>query len=252
MSATAQRSSVFSHVGTATARTLQAWAILLPFVLLIGGGGQVLATTLAGEVLGSLAPGAVRPDLRPFVHAMVDWAFWLPVGILVYPFLDALTIYCWQQREQGQPATLYGGVNWALVRYPRMFLPHALAYTAVYVGGQIVVGVFFGLQYAFVDAITATDPKAQRPLLRSAKLTQGRRTRIALAWLPYTAFSVGGGLMLLPAAEQAGALATFGFGAFNLLLLTIMEMVMFALYLERIEDARRAQAALAGGGADGA
>lgn len=245
MSAPSRRTPVYHHLGLAIQRTFQDWLILFPLVLILGGGGQVLATAIAGEVMANLPPDAVRADMRPFVHALVDWLFWLPVGIVAYPFLDAITIWCWQQRQKGLPTSAYSAVNWALARYGRMFGPHAKAYLAVYVGGQIVVGIFFGLQYAFVDAITATDPKAQSPLLRSSKLTQGRRTRIAAAWLPYVAFNLGGGLVLLPAAESAGMAATFGFGALNLLLLTIMEMVMLALYEERIEDARRAQEAAA-------
>ncbi|MCB9761527.1 MAG: hypothetical protein H6739_16910 [Alphaproteobacteria bacterium] len=227
----------------ATARTLGGLAVLLPLCLLVGGLGHV-AMYYAGLLVQPF--GGTNPQTRFLYSELMKLVVGMGWGVLAFPLLDAATIYVWRQGERGEPVSPYKAFNWALSRYGRMFGPHAAAYITISLGMVIIIpGILFGLQYAFVDAITATDDQSKRPLARSQKLTAGRRGKIFRAWVPYAIWYVPAYLWLVYEAEGMGALAVLGFGTLDVLLLAVMEMAMFALYQERIDDARRAQQARA-------
>ena len=233
-----QRASLITILGRAFGRTFSNLGVLLPWAMLMGGVGHVLMSQAAQH----LAPRFAQTSTTEFIASeIIKLVVSLFLGVLLVPLVDAITIYVWRETDKGRSPTLYAATNWGIVRYARMFKPHMYSYLAIAIGMQVVIpGVLYALQYAFVDAIAATDDNAQKPLARSQKLTQGRRSRIARAWLPYALWYPAYYFVFGFWADGQGVWAVFTFGVVDVLLLMAMEMVMFALYEERIAEARAA------------
>jgi hypothetical protein len=248
------RASLITLLGRALGRTFSNLGVLLPWAMLLGGVGHVLMYLAALH----LAPQFAQESTELFIASeIIKLVVSLLLGVLLVPLVDAITIYVWREADKGRSPSLYAATNWGILRYARMFKPHMYSYLAIAIGMQVVIpGVLYALQYAFVDAIAATDDNAKQPLARSQKLTQGRRSRIARAWLPYAVWYPAYYFYFGFQAEALGAWAVFLFGVVDVLLLMAMEMVMFALYDERIAEARaaleRQQAKEAAQGADSA
>lgn len=224
-------------------RTLGALKVLLPLSLVIGGIGGVLLWQVGELALPYAGP---NPQSKLLYSGLAKVPVDLLWGCLMFPIIDAATIYAWRCAQAGKSLSLYSAVNWSLARYKRMVGPHAKAYVSITLGMMVIVpGILFGLQYAFVDAIAATDERSKRPLARSQKLTRGRRTRIFRSWIPYAIWLTFTDLKLVFLAESMGFWAVMALGTFDLLVLAVMEMLMYAMYEERIEAARAAQAARA-------
>ncbi|MEY3211918.1 MAG: hypothetical protein RIT28_2399 [Pseudomonadota bacterium] len=232
------RASLITLLGRALGRTFSNLGVLLPWAMLLGGVGHVLMYLAALH----LAPRFAASSTTLFIASeIIKLVVSLLLGVLLVPLVDAITIYVWREADKGRSPSLYAATNWGILRYARMFKPHMYSYLAIAIGMQVVIpGVLYALQYAFVDAIAATDDNAQQPLARSQKLTQGRRSRIARAWLPYAVWYPAYYFYFGFQAEGLGAWAVFLFGVVDVLLLMAMEMVMFALYDERIAEARAA------------
>jgi small-conductance mechanosensitive channel len=250
------RASLLTLLGRALGRTFSNLGVLLPWAMLLGGVGHVLMYLAALH----LAPQLAQSSTTLFIASeVIKLVVSLLLGVLLVPLVDAITIYVWRESDKGHSPSLYAATNWGILRYARMFRPHMYSYLAIAIGMQVVIpGVLYALQYAFVDAIAATDDNAKQPLARSQKLTQGRRSRIARAWLPYALWYPAYYFYFGFQAEALGAWAVFLFGVVDVLLLMAMEMVMFALYEERIAEARaalerqQAKEAAAGGATAGA
>lgn len=249
-------------LGEALKRTLKSLVVLAPAVALIGGvAGAIMwfANAWAGEnimairgVVKSLADllgqeynpyGPITSQTVLIYGYVLSQPFYLLWGCLAYPVLDALSIYCWRVTGRGELPSPGNALNFAIGRYKRMVGPHAKAFITITLGMIIIVpGVLFGLQYAFVDAITATDDKSQAPLQRSQKLTAGRRGRLALSWIPYALWYVPYQIVFLQEAWAAPTVwQAVGWGLLDMSLLAVMEMAMYGFYEQRIEDARKAR-----------
>ena len=241
----AARPHVLKLLGTAAGRTFGALSVLLPLALLIGGVGRVVCWQLAVLLVDPAGTPSGLGGMQGngmIAYILTETGLQLVWGILFYPIIDAATIWVWRRRDAGSDISLYGAVNWALSRYKRMFLPHMIAFLTIMIGAQLIVpGILFGLQYAFVDAIAAVDERAKKPLSRSARLTKGRRGRIFWAWIPYMLWYIPSALVVVFWAEGQGWWAVLGHGTLDIILLCIMEMAMFAIYQERIEDALAAR-----------
>ena len=244
-------SNVLGILGLATARTAKALPILFVLALLIGGGGHWLMWQ--GGVMALPHADPMNPQSQLIyseLTKLVVGAIWFTI---TYPIIDAVSIYAWRRYSTGQDFSAKKALNWAIGRYGRMFGPHAKAFLTITAGMVIIVpGILFGLQYAFVDAITATDDKSKSPLKRSQKLTAGRRGRILRAWLPYAAWYLPAFLVFVYQAEAgitmggveiSPHICVLVFGTIDVLILQVMEMAMLGLYEERIGDAQRAKAA---------
>ena len=230
-------------LGRALRRTLGGLKVLLPLALAIGGVGHVLMYWAGLATAPFAGTDQFSKLLYSEVAKLIVGTIW---GVFLFPILDAAAIYVWRRADEGADATLYAAINWALVRYNRMLGPHAAAYVTIALGMVVIVpGVLFGLQYAFVSAITATDDRSKAPLARSQKLTAGRRGKIMGCWVPYALWYLPAYLWLVYEAEGIGWHAVLLFGAIDVLFLVVMEMAMYALYAERIDDARRVQEAQA-------
>lgn len=230
---------------SAAKRTIKHLPALMPLLLVVGAVGGLLGWQLAPYFM------PWEPDPRDQRMVMVanqlgHVLFGLLWMALVYPLINAAAIYCWKEDAEGRTPTASDAYAFARSRYRRMFKPHLKAILMIQAGLIVVVpGILYGLWYAFVDPITATDDKSKKPLDRSRKLTQGRRSRILRIWLPYVVWIVPE--MTLPLmttwTEQVGGWAVAGFATVNVLLLVWMKMAVFGLYEQRIEDARKRIAA---------
>lgn len=244
-------SNVLGILGQSFARTGKALPILFVLAVLIGGGGHWLMWQAGVLALPHADAGNPQSQLiYSELTKLFVGAIWFTLS---YPVVDAVAIYAWRRFSTGQDFSSKKALNWAIGRYGRMFGPHAKAFLTVTAGMVIIVpGILFGLQYAFVDAITATDDKSKSPLKRSQKLTSGRRGRILLSWLPYAAWYLPAFLVFVYQAEAGITLGgteisphicVMVFGTVDVLILCVMEMAMFGLYEERINDAKRAKEA---------
>lgn len=243
-------SNVLGILGNAAVRTLKGLPMLLPLSILVGGVGHWLMWQ--GGLLAIPHADAGNAQSQLLYSELTKLAVGLVWGVLAFPVLDAVTIYTWRRFASGESVSPQKAINWAISRYGRMFGAHAAAYATITLGMVIIVpGILFGLQYAFVDAITATDDKSQSPLKRSQKLTRGRRGRILRAWIPYAIWYLPAYLMIVYQVEAGSLfgieasphLLVIAFGTIDVLFLAVMEMAMFGLYEERILDAQRQKAA---------
>ncbi len=238
--------SAFRILGRAVRRSLGSWLVLVPLSAAVGGLGHIAMWQAGLWSADTFVDPAQQTNQQALLIAseLAKMVVNLAWGVLLFPLIDAATIYAWRQLGKGETPGLGGALNWAGNRYRRMFLPHAAAFLSISLGMAVLVpGILFGLMYGFTDAIAATDPKAKRPVARSEKLSRGRRRRIALAWLPYAVWWMPAYLWGIYAAEGQGWLGVLAFGTLDMFLLQIMEMTMYGLYEERIEDARRAMEA---------
>lgn len=255
--------SVVKICGEALKRALKSLLVLAPAIVAVGGitgfifwfanawaGDNIMAIRgviksfmdLIGQDYNAFAPITSQTVL--IYGYVISQPFFLLWGCLAYPVIDALSIYCWRETGRGNLPSPGKALNFAIGRYKKMVGPHAKAFITITLGMIIIVpGVLFGLQYAFVDAIAATDDKSKAPLQRSQKLTAGRRGRIALAWIPYALWYVPFQIVFMAESWQSTTpWLTMGWCILDMALLTVMELAMYGFYEQRIEDAKAARA----------
>ncbi len=240
--------AAFKVVGRATMVTSNNLLILLPFLVLVGGLGSVLAWWTGSVALDHLVKPNAGQQTQLLVSELTKLFLLTVWGVLTAPLLDAVSIYAWRNRDGER--SFSGAINYMLNRFRRMFGPHAVSFTAVSLGMSVIIpGIMFGLWWAWVDAITATrertldpilrslnrDPDSRSPLQWSRVLSRGHRGRILRAWLPYAFWYVPAAMYLVYQAEGSGLVAVLIFGSFNMFLLTIMEMAMVGLFEERLD-----------------
>ncbi len=230
---------VLSVLLVAARRTLRDLPALAPYILVLGGGGHLLMWKL-GPIL--VPWHNADPQIDLFLWALGEALVLMVWACVAFPILSAAAILCWRARENGDsPPTFQSTWTFAKSRYRRMVGPHAKAYIAITLGMMVLIpGVVYGLWFAFVDPITATDDRSKKPLDRSRKLTRGRRGRLVRAWLPYAIWSVP--VSALPPyipriMEAIGPMSVVAFGVVEILLLTIMKMAMYGFYEQRIQEA---------------
>jgi hypothetical protein len=248
--ANSSTTSVVGILGQSLARTLRGLPLLLPLSILVGGVGHWLMWQ--GGLFAVPHADPSNPQSQLLYSELSKLGIGMVWGCLAFPLIDAVSIYTWRRMATGAEWSPKAALNWAIGRYGRMFGPHAKAFLTISLGMVIIVpGILFGLQYAFVDAIAATDDKSQSPLKRSQKLTRGRRGRIMWTWLPYALWYLPAYLVLVYQAEAGFTLGGFevsphlaviAFGTLDVLLLAVLEMAMFGLYEQRIADAQAAKA----------
>jgi len=230
---------VLSVLLVAARRTFQDLPALAPYILVLGGGGHLLMWKL-GPIL--VPWHNADPQIDLFLWALGEALVLMVWACVAFPILSAAAILCWRARENGDsPPTVQSTWAFAKSRYRRMVGPHAKAYIAITLGMMVLIpGVVYGLWFAFVDPITATDDRSKKPLDRSRKLTRGRRGRLVRAWLPYAIWSIP--VSALPPyipriMEAIGPLSVVAFGVVEVFLLTIMKMAMYGFYEQRIQEA---------------
>jgi hypothetical protein len=153
------------------------------------GSLAVLSQMGRGEMVNKVLTGASVEQQDVLTIALTWEAGSLVTELLVGPLFAAVAIYLarlWSHRET---RSLYGAINFAISRYKRIFLGHAAAQMTIRLGMMVIVpGIFFLLQYAFVDSVAALEQE-KWPLSRSGKLTRGRRRAIFLVFLPFLLIS---------------------------------------------------------------
>lgn len=227
-------------VGAAAAATAKSSLALLPLILLVGGLGHLLMSWGASLMVDIIKPTGQGELWTSELTKLFVGILWFTFS---KPIVDAAAIYCWRQLSRGGEVQAGKAWNWAIGRYSRMLKPHAAKFITVSAGLIIIVpGILFGLQYAFVHAISAMEDKPTGVLSRSQRFTDGRRGRIAFVWLAYVPWYMFYNVVAMYQVESWGWYAVAGFGAIDVLLLTMMTMVMFSMYEERIADAQAAKA----------
>lgn len=186
---------IFAALGIATRVFVANAGPLVLMAAVVGGIGAVLSSWVGTSVHDYWMHS--HPTNNPQVALMASE---LPNSLVVLlwgctagAFAAAFSLYYWVRFEKKETGSLYAGVNYALSRLPRVFPAHAKAYGLIWLGNIVIIpGIWFALQYAFVDAIATLDDREKDPLGRSQRLTFGRRGRIfrtyavLLVWmLPY-------------------------------------------------------------------
>lgn len=110
----------------------------------------------------------------------------LVLTALLSPLLGALAVYAGKRTLDEDSGTLYGGLNFALNRYLRIFKWYVVVTLSVQIGMQLFVlpGILFFQMYAFVVPVLCLEREAW-PLARSKRLTAGKRRTIFVLMLPW-------------------------------------------------------------------
>jgi hypothetical protein len=129
-------------------------------------------------------------------------------------FVGALTALIWvkagKETLDGKPVSFGAILEDARARWLDVAAPHGGRVTAVTVGIQFILpGIFYALQYAFVDMVAVLDP--EKPALRRAgQLSYGMRGRLFRLLLGWTLLTyVIGFAVALPlegVRDMAGAI----------------------------------------------
>jgi len=155
-------------------------------------------------------------------------------SILIGPFVAAIVVYVSKNHVKQSKSSIYGAINFALNRYPRLFLPYLIAQLSIQLGNIIIIpGILFMMQYAFVDAIACLENE-KHVISRSVKLTRGRRKYIFFIILPWAIVTQVFGILTLGAADSFVKLA--GFNVLLEGLIMFMYMTFFMLYDQRIRQ----------------
>lgn len=159
---------------------------MLFLAALNGGIGAVVISWV-----GSLVHDYVVQSYRVNNPQVALLASELPQQVMIWiwggsvgSFTMAASLYFWVQRETNREATFRESINYALNRFHRIWKPHTKALGIILLGNIVLVpGIWFALQYAFVDAIATLDSEEKDPLARSKRLTFGRRGSIFRSFL---------------------------------------------------------------------
>lgn len=141
------------------------------------------------------APSAANSQAALVKLILTQFGAYLGVTAVIGPLFSALAVYA-VLSTQGAAGSLYGGLNYALSRYGKMFLWYFVVQVSVQVGLQLIVlpGILFFQMYAFVVPVLCLE-KEEWPLARSKRLTQGIRRTIFLLFLPSFLIYLGFGLL---------------------------------------------------------
>jgi hypothetical protein len=226
-----KRIGIFAVLGNALQVTFRNLGIVLLIAVVSGTLGWLLADFLAGIALDAIQTNTSQQRL---IVSELSKTFALTVwGCVVGAWAAPATLYLWVQHEKGRPTSVYEAVNYGLNRFSRVLGPHARALFIIQLGLIVIVpGILFGLQYAFVDAIATLDTQEKDPIARSRKLTAGRRGTIFRTFLFFLVWWVPmqlGGLWWL---QGQGTLALALGGAFDGLVLIVIDLCMVQFYLD--------------------
>ncbi|MFT5456368.1 MAG: hypothetical protein ACI9K2_002853 [Myxococcota bacterium] len=111
--------------------------------------------------------------------------------LLYQTFAGAAAAVMWVRAadaaERGEPVGFGELVDGCRRTFLRVAVPHGARIQAVAIGMQVLIpGIFYALQYAFVDMVAVLDPERERVLERSGKLTWPLRQllfRVLFVWL---------------------------------------------------------------------
>lgn len=190
---------VFSALGMAVRVFVRNAGPLMVVAIVAGGLEAVLTGWVFEEMQRWWAAGHTgNEDARvallvaEFPSSLVTLVWQCTVG----GFVAAFTLYWWVRHEKKEVGSFYSGMNYALGRMGRVLPAHAKAYLLIWLGNIVLIpGIWFALQYAFVDAIATIDDREQDPLRRSQHLTTKLRGRIFRTWIPFVPWIIAQYLM---------------------------------------------------------
>ena len=222
--------ALFSNLGTAG-------PVLVAYALLSSAG--------TSWVLKAFPPPTSSADQGAMVYLLLGMlGVWLGLEVFIAPAIGAIAVYIGRQHSAGESSSLYRAFNFAILRYRRMFLPHAGAWLSIQVGLQIILlpGILFWMMYAFVDPIACLENE-RWPMARSKKLTKGVRKTLFLLILPYLVMMIAWTVVGLMAGSE-GFLVLFASELLRLAVLFWVFIGCYLLYEERAAMRRKKKPAL--------
>lgn len=148
----------------------------LPALMLLPVGLSALGVRV-------LASGST--DYAPVALMGFVMGFHIFFGTLFGAFAVVVWVRAGSARLDGEPVRAGDVYGEARDRWLQVAVPHGASLQAVTVGMQVVVpGIFYALQYAFVDCLAVLEPE-HRALNRSRRLTQkirGYLFRVLFVW----------------------------------------------------------------------
>lgn len=160
---------VMSALGMATRVFMDNLAPLLLMSAVVGGLGAALASTAGSEMnhYWMQTHPTNNPQVKLMSSELPNSLVILMWGCTAGAFASAFSLYFWVRHEKKEAGNLYDAVNFALARLPRVLPAHAKAFSLIWLGNIVVIpGIWFALQYAFVDAIATLDEREKDPLSR--------------------------------------------------------------------------------------
>ena len=231
----AKRSGALVIGGRAIQAAARGASIIVPVTVAYA----VLVTAVDKAIFDMVSPSGALPSQEDLVRVLLPLnGVIIATELLLGPIIAALAVYTGRCFTEGLAPSLYKGLNFALNRYGRMFLPHLAAQLSIQLGLVIIIpGILFMMQYAFVDAVAALEDE-RAPLNRSKRLTRGRRRSIFLLFLPWLILSQALLFAELWALGE-GPLAMFAVKIPAFLLIFIMQIGFYLLYDERTRKRRK-------------
>ncbi len=208
--------------------------------------------------------GSMQRDYGPLAILFVVMSFTLTY----HSFVGAAAAVCWvragHEAAEGRPTTLAEVVREALRSWLDVAVPHGARVQLVQVGLQVLVpGIWYALQYAFVDLVAVLEPD-QAALKRSARLTAPIRSlifRVLALWvLAYELvmmplqIAIDGKSAVMESLFDMRALSlaslvaqdiVFGLAAW-FLVMAMLHLYRWRIERERLVKARKAERAAAG------
>jgi hypothetical protein len=187
---------------------------------------------------------------------------WYAVNVIIHTFvggwLAVIVVKLADSAHRGEAMNLGDAVTTATTRILDIAGAHGAKVQAVFVGMQVLIpGIFYALQYAFVDHVAVLTPE-EAALKRSGELTwgvRGRLFRVLTLWF-ISAQAAGFGIIYAMEGQEALKASLLDLRAVGLstnvavetvwaLLSWLCLMVFQAVYYERMDRMERIAAAKA-------
>jgi len=211
---------------------------LLLMSVLVGGLSSILSASV-GEACFEYVKHhypSNNPQMQMLSSELPNSLVVLVLGSTLGAFTSAFGLYFWVRHEKNEAAELYSAINYALNRLPRLIKPHAYSYGLIWLGNIVIIpGIWFALQFAFVDSIATLDDKETNATQRSQRLTHGRRGKIFRTFLFFCLWYIPYQLPLRYAFQGKGLLYVALGGSIDQMVsfLTLFCMVQYYLDIFR-------------------
>lgn len=227
---------IFAAAGMATRVYAKNFAPLTLIAALTGGASAVLSSAVGSAVHDWYMrgnPGARNPQVELLVSELPNSVIVLVWGCTVSAFVAAFSLYFWVRHEREEEGSLYAGINYALNRMGRLLPAHAKAYGLIWLGNIVVIpGIWFALQFAFVDPIATLDDREPDPLARSRRLTQGQRGKVFRTFVLFFPWIIAYQLPLRFSFQGIGVGYVFLGGAIDQVFGIILSFCFVQYYLD--------------------
>lgn len=208
---------------------------LLLIACISGGLGAMLAAEVGGMFHDDWLrknPMNQNSQSALFAAEIPNFLFTMFWNSVVGAFTTPLALYFWVRHEKKETGSFYSAVNYALNRYGRVLKPHTAMTILIAIGAQAAIpGIWFALQYAFVDAIATLDDKETDPRGRSQRLTRNQRGKIFRTYVVFTGWILGAFILHFVLMGQSSVHVFFG-GSFDGVISILLNYCFVQYYLD--------------------